>query len=149
MDMSFSFFMFLPLPLKIIAFVMGGFFWLGFNQVKEVEMEGAQVEKAQIEAHRVERAMPAPAQRPAAIVKQAQTVVILVNADGSFVVGGKKLTAEQLQKRVKAIVAAQPNCKVTLKADALTPHQMIVSGVELCKKAGAKNVSFAAKQAAP
>lgn len=140
--MSYTLFMALPLPLKILLLVGGGFMWFG---VRGVPVKEAQAEEPPM------RAMPAaPAAVPPEPAKVAKAaLVIAVNSDGSFTLNGEKLTDLQVQKKLKAIAAAQPDRSIVLKADALTPHQMVVSGLKLCKEAGVKNVSFATKPAAP
>jgi biopolymer transport protein ExbD len=99
----------------------------------------------QVEALEMVEAMPAQAKPRVA----PGGVVILVNVDGSFTVGGKKITEAQLQELLRARVAMTPNQAVVIKAAKQTPHQKVMSGLELCQKAGVKNVSLAAKPAAP
>lgn len=136
--MSFSFFFALPTPLKIVFFIVGGLFWVG-----------ARKEARPAQAQAVEEAVQPPKKVPEAPAKPAKAIVVQVNSDGSFILAGEKLTSEQLQKKLKALVTAKPNSRVVLKADALTPHQMVVNGLKLCQKAGIKRISFASKQATP
>ncbi len=140
MCISYSLFMFLPLPFKIITIVIGGFTFIGAKNKVEVQNQ-----KMQVEALEMVEAMPAQAKPRVAPVG----VVILVNVDGSFTVGGKKITEDQLHELLKAKVAMTPHQAVVIMAAKQTPHQKVISGLELCQKAGVKNVSLAAKPATP
>lgn len=140
MSMSYSLFMFLPLPFKIITIVIGGVFFVGVENRVDVQNQ-----KMQVEALEMVGAMPAQAEPRVAPVG----VVIVVNVDGSFTVGGKKITEDQLHELLRAKVTMTPNQAVVIKAAKQTPHQKVISELELCQKAGVKNVSLAAKLAAP
>lgn len=140
MSMSYSLFMFLPLPFKIITIVIGGVFFVGVENRVDVQNQ-----KMQVEALEMVGAMPAQAEPRVAPVG----VVIVVNVDGSFTVAGKKITEDQLHELLRAKVTMTPNQAVVIKAANQTPHQKVISGLELCQKAGVKNVSLAAKLAAP
>ena len=139
-----SLFIFLPAPLKIVVMI-GGFFTFAGMNVREVAPQGNAQNRAEA------RALVAPIPPVAApkIVKAAPVLLVTINSDGSFNVGDDKLTDVQLQKKIKALVTVQPALKVVIKSDALTPHQMVASGMKLCKKAGAKNVVFASKASKP
>ena len=52
-------------------------------------------------------------------------------------------------KELKAVAAVTPQRRIVIKADALTPYQMVVNAVKLSKSSGLTNVSFASKPAAP
>jgi biopolymer transport protein ExbD len=138
--MSYSLFMFLPLPFKIITIVIGGVFFVGVENRVDVQNQ-----KMQVEALEMVGAMPAQAEPRVAPVG----VVIVVNVDGSFTVAGKKITEDQLHELLRAKVTMTPNQAVVIKAAKQTPHQKVISELELCQKAGVKNVSLAAKLAAP
>jgi biopolymer transport protein ExbD len=144
----FSFFWLLPIPLKILAVVMGGFAFLGFKnaRVEAVQQMDAQIERKEaVEPVAPNLVVPV---KPA-VAQPAKKLVITVNSDGSFNLDGAKLTSAQLETKLKAISVANPGSSVSLRADALTPHQMVVSGVNICKKAGIINVTFASKVEKP
>lgn len=144
--MSFSFFLALPTPLKIAVVILGGFFWLGARNL-ELAPPPAPPAKQKADA-RVLEAVPAEPAKPVP-ARPAKALVVTVNSDGSFSLGGEKLTDAQLEARLRALVASHPGSSVSLKADALTPHQMVEGGMKLCKKAGIKHVTFASKAAKP
>jgi len=141
--MSTSLFLALPAPLKVVVILVGGLFFTG-------------VRRAQFPAQARQEARIVPADKPAKViaavpVKPAKALgsldlmMITVDSDGSYNVGGGKLTEDQLFKKLKATAAVNPEAKIMFKADALTPYQMVVSAVEISKKAGLNNMSFSAK----
>ncbi len=139
----------LPAPLKIVLIMFGGL------SLVKVRQEAAHMHQAQ--AARAEHAAPRAVREPvrelrAVPVRPAENaapLVITVNSDGSFAVAGAKLSEEQFVNRLKAMAAADPQRKIELKADALTPHQMVANAVKISKAAGLRHVSFAAKPEAP
>ncbi|MFK7911281.1 MAG: ExbD/TolR family protein [Akkermansiaceae bacterium] len=141
-SISLLFFMGLPLPLKIATLFLGGFFMAGQNVVDRVPIQQVQEDQAadKAEVRAVVRAHP---------VQPAKQITIMVNSDGSYNIGDEKLTAEQLGKKLKALAMTRPGSSVSLKADALTPHQMVANGMKLCKQSGITNVTFASKAAKP
>ncbi len=138
----------LPAPLKIVLIMFGGLSLVKVRQ-EAAHMHQAQAARAEHAEHaarepvRELRAVPV---RPA---ENAAPLVITVNSDGSFAVAGAKLSEEQFVNRLKAMAAADPQRKIELKADALTPHQMVANAVKISKAAGLRHVSFAAKPEAP
>lgn len=138
----------LPAPLKIVLIMFGGLSLVKVRQ-EAAHMHHAQAARAEHAEHaarepvRELRAVPV---RPA---ENAAPLVITVNSDGSFAVAGAKLSEEQFVNRLKAMAAADPQRKIELKADALTPHQMVANAVKISKAAGLRHVSFAAKPEAP
>lgn len=141
--MSFSLFLALPAPLKVVAILVGGLFFTGF---KRAQMPAQARQEVQIvPAEKPAKVIAAVLVKPAKPLGALGPVTITVNSEGSYNVGGGKLTENQLFKKLKAAAAVNPDVKILVKADALTPYQMVVSAVEISKKAGLKNVSFSAK----
>jgi|TARA_B110000908_G_C10215635_1_gene432646 biopolymer transport protein ExbD len=149
MESSFflTLFIALPAPVKIVLIVVGGFFYAGVKVDHRVEARA--IGAAPVPA----KPMLVPAQPiPAVPVKPAkgvQPLEIMVNSDGSYQLVGKKLTGPALVKELKAVAAVTPQRRIVIKADALTPYQMVVNAVKLSKSSGLTNVSFASKPAAP
>ena len=98
-----------------------------------------------------------PARKPAKAIeavpvnpgKEITPLVIMVNSDGSFSIAGKKLTEAALLKQLQSVAATHPDRKILLKADALTPYQMVVNAVKISRNAGLTRVSFSSKPSAP
>lgn len=134
-----SLFLLLPTPLKVLAIVGGGFFWLG---AKPMAVDPPVIEEAV-----PERVEPKPAQKRAEVVKpKVVAATITVESDGSFIWDGSKLTADQCEAKLRNMIAAGQQPEITLKANALTPHQMVQGAMKLCKKAGVKKVQFSANR---
>jgi biopolymer transport protein ExbD len=138
----------LPAPLKMALIVMGGV--IGGVRMNQVHVHQAHAaDAAPLEV--------VPARKPAKVVqavpvkpaKDIAPLVITVNSDGSFGMAGAKLSEEQLVQKLKAMAGTHPERKIELKADALTPYQMVVNAVKISKGAGLTNVSFASKPEAP
>lgn len=112
-------------------------------KVEHRAVAAAEVQEAKpVDRAKVKPVQPAPV-KPAGEVAKALT--IMVNADGSFEVAGKKLTEAQLIKNLKAEAQVNPKRRVLITADALTPHQVVVGAMKHCKAAGLTNISFATK----
>lgn len=142
----------LPAPLKIVLIMVGGLSLVKVRQ-EAAHMHHAQAARAEHVEHAAPRAVREPVRELRAVpvrpAENAAPLVITVNSDGSFAMVGAKLSEEQFVNRLKAMAAADPQRKIELKADALTPHQMVANAVKISKAAGLRHVSFAAKPEAP
>lgn len=65
-----------------------------------------------------------------------QELIINVDAEGRIILGGRTLTAEELQSRVSESVAANPEQKVTVRGDRDTAYANIIIVLDICKGAG-------------
>ncbi len=65
-----------------------------------------------------------------------QELIINVDAEGKIILGGRTLTAEELQSRVSESVAANPEQKVTVRGDRDTAYANIIIVLDICKGAG-------------
>lgn len=63
-------------------------------------------------------------------------LVINVTADGSIVVAGRTISAEDLQAIVEQAVEANPEQKVTVRGDRSVAYEGIVRVLDICKGAG-------------
>ena len=149
LSLSLFIFLALPAPLKIAAVMVGGLFFTGMK----VRHQGVEVHRHQpMEAPAERNAEPklvtpaVPAQKAVPALKPLE---VTVNSDGAYQLDGKKLTEAQLVKELKSTAKATPQRRLVIKADALTPYQMVVNAVKLSKGAGLTNVSFASKPASP
>lgn len=139
MNASFSFtflFLLLPAPLKVALVILGGF-WFTAGNVRKVEQ--AQAADAVGRAPAVKIAEPEVAER-AVPAKKAD--VIILQADGTYMFGGEKLTQAQFVKKLKTMAKVDPKRRVVLQADATLPHQKVVGAMKLCQDAGLSNIAF-------
>lgn len=74
-------------------------------------------------------------------------IVVDIAADGSVAVGKKKLTRDELSKRLADIAKVHKRQPVRLRGEAKCPYQTIVEIIDLCQKAGIWKTSFAAPEA--
>lgn len=65
-------------------------------------------------------------------------LVVNVDADGRAFVVGKPITDEDLGAMVKAAVAANPDQKVSVRADRTTAYANVARVLDICKGAGAQ-----------
>lgn len=63
-------------------------------------------------------------------------LVINVTAEGSIVVAGRTISAEDLQAIVEQAVEANPEQKVTVRGDRSVAYEGIVRVLDICKGAG-------------
>ncbi|MCP5537757.1 MAG: biopolymer transporter ExbD [Akkermansiaceae bacterium] len=154
-SITLSLFFALPAPLKIAAIVIGGLFFTGMrveqNAAEKVEVRAAEAVRDQAKVRPVpvipgQPVQPVPAQKAAEALAPLE---LTVNSDGSYQLAGKQLTEAQLAKELKAAATATPGRRLVIKADALTPHQMVASAVKLGKAAGLNHVSFTSKPETP
>ncbi|MFK7911282.1 MAG: ExbD/TolR family protein [Akkermansiaceae bacterium] len=138
-----------PLPLKVAAIFLGGFFFLGFKNVEVEKMEAVEEARAAEAAPkelRVRRMTVKPDPDAAQVVKYT---VIMVNADGSFKIGADKFNEVQLEKKLKSLLESKPGTGVILKADKQTSNQALENAAKLCKEAGIKNLRVPARALKP
>ena len=70
-----------------------------------------------------------------------QELVINVLEDGSFVLGGEVLAAEELAARLRATAESAPDTPVTIRGHRLARHEAIVTVMDACGLAGLTNLS--------
>jgi biopolymer transport protein ExbD len=70
-------------------------------------------------------------------------IILNVLVDGQLRVEGKTMDDDELAIRFKAVAAQYPGQAVRIRGDMNTKYQNIVRAVDLCRKSGISNVSFA------
>ena len=65
-----------------------------------------------------------------------QELIVNVDAEGQFIVGGRTLEAEALREMVTEAVKGNPEQKVTIRGDRAVAYASIVSVLDICKGAG-------------
>ena len=63
-------------------------------------------------------------------------LVVNVQSDGSMIVAGQPIAAEELRTLVTEAVGANPDQKVTVRGDRDATYSMIVRVLDICKGAG-------------
>lgn len=65
-----------------------------------------------------------------------QELIVNVDAEGQFIVGGRTLEVEALRELVTEAVKGNPEQKVTIRGDRAVAYASIVSVLDICKGAG-------------
>jgi biopolymer transport protein ExbD len=74
------------------------------------------------------------------------TLVIVVNREGHFFVGNNRVLGDDeatLQHAITAVAGASRDRPVLLRADAMTPHQAVVTAMDALGKLGFSHLSIA------
>ena len=82
-----------------------------------------------------------PAQAMPAEDKPA--LVIRITAADTLMLNGVQLTDQELIEKLRAAAAKDRNPKLTIKGDKDVKYQRIVDIIDLCRKAGLWDISFA------
>jgi biopolymer transport protein ExbD len=82
--------------------------------------------------------------------KEEQTKVInlTIDADGIYYVNNRQIINQKLSTLRKALVEAAGNTRQTpfiINADAKTPHQFVISALDIAAQIGFTRITFAAK----
>ncbi|GAA4005467.1 biopolymer transporter ExbD [Comamonas faecalis] len=75
-------------------------------------------------------------------------VIVSVAADGRYAVGKQTLSGRSADELVQAMAAAAPtgdagSAMVIISADALAPHQAVITVMEAARRAGLSHITFA------
>jgi len=65
-----------------------------------------------------------------------QELIVNVEAQGQIILSGRKISAEDLRGVIKEAVTANPEQKVTVRADRNTLYANVVTVLDICKGAG-------------
>lgn len=63
-------------------------------------------------------------------------IVINVNAQGGFIVGGQSISAPDLREMITSSVEINPEQKVTIRGDRNVAYEHIVTALDICKGSG-------------
>ena len=78
-------------------------------------------------------------QRNQAMANKAGDVVkINIRKSGAYVIMGKPVTEEMVEKTMKEAVAKKPGVKVLIRADKETKHLYVANILSICKSVGVK-----------
>jgi len=71
------------------------------------------------------------------LVVQPQQIFVNIDQDGSYFLGGKHLSADQLETALRELVANNPaNSSVKIRADHRSHCQMLITVMNLCNQVG-------------
>ena len=82
----------------------------------------------------------------AATEKSKKDLIIAISGDGELSVGDNKLSKDALKQKLQKSIADKKDLKVVVRASTKTTHQKVVEVLDICKKAGVINVSFATQK---
>ncbi len=91
--------------------------------------QGVKVELPEAEAKRVETG-------------EAETLVVTVDRSGKFYLDDKAIGRIDLQKKVRAILAQQPQTPVLIRGDRQVAYGVVVGAMVLLQQSGAKSVGL-------
>jgi biopolymer transport protein ExbD len=86
-----------------------------------------------------------PAAKSARTEEQAN-LIVAVTADGSVHTEGKRIDIRSLRARVQRFLADLPNGSVVVVADRETATGTTIRVLDICRLAGVKNISVAARK---
>lgn len=75
--------------------------------------------------------------------RQVGEIVVNIGRDGTIAVGGQTLTEERLTTILSRLALAYPGQAVILRADRRTEYDAVIRVLDLCRRSGVWNISFA------
>jgi biopolymer transport protein ExbD len=81
------------------------------------------------------------------VTAEANDVAVALLADGSLVLDGNRVTADELKKALDAVKAKNPQTLVIVQADEGVPHGKVVEVMEAAKAAGLSQLAIGVRQA--
>ena len=97
---------------------------------------------------KIERELPLKLPESAAAVrvrKSEDVLVVGVTKRGRFFLGDQAVTQAVLHERLRKVASADPEKRVRIDADRLTPFQYVVQVFDLCQFEGLRNVGVHTK----
>ncbi|MBI5362354.1 MAG: biopolymer transporter ExbD [Planctomycetes bacterium] len=83
-----------------------------------------------------------PAAQSASPAKSApDELVIDVRRDGAFVLRGRVLPKDELERELATVARANPRTPVTIRGDRLVHHEAVVAAMDACGIAGLANLA--------
>jgi biopolymer transport protein ExbD len=72
-------------------------------------------------------------------------IILNVQADGTIIVKGKKVTLEELESDLHQSVKRYADQVVRIRGDGVGPYQHVMSALSLCQKAGISKIKLDAR----
>jgi biopolymer transport protein ExbD len=82
-------------------------------------------------------------------VHSPNTIVINVNASGSYVINGEKYNADGLDQLLKKFRSLSKEQAVIIRADEKTYHKFIIETLDICARNNIQDISFATSEGQP
>jgi biopolymer transport protein ExbD len=76
-------------------------------------------------------------------IKQGQELIINIDSAGIISINNNELTLEALESVLDKIAGQQKGHPVIIRADRVTHFQAVISVLDICRKTGVYNISFA------
>jgi len=83
---------------------------------------------------------------------EVQPLQIVINASGDYFIGGQELVNNQLNTLVSALAKLSSGNKdlpLVIRADALTPHQAVITAMDAAAQLGLVRLSIATTRSSP
>ncbi|MBW1977035.1 MAG: biopolymer transporter ExbD [Deltaproteobacteria bacterium] len=77
--------------------------------------------------------------------QQKDKVTLIIDKSGLIYVGGKKIGARELMKKLKYLVIEKGLIQVVLQADKDVRHGVVVETMDIAKRAGVRSIVIAAR----
>jgi TolR protein len=90
-----------------------------------------------------------PKSRATTLTEPKKPVVISLNRDGEVFIGDERVNADELEPRLAALAAADPNRIVYVRSDKTNTYAQLMDALGLVNQAGFSKVSLVAEAAGP
>jgi biopolymer transport protein ExbD len=95
----------------------------------------------------VHRALPVDLPgAPGARIESREHVTVTVTRGGAIYLQGRDVTPEELRRDVRALLAADPQLRISLDADRRAEYGMAVQALDALRAAGATNVRLSVRK---
>lgn len=84
--------------------------------------------------------LPKPSNKP--VLERKEVKIVQVMADGSLRLNGAGISRDELESRLAAALARDPETPVVLKGDAAAPYEGVVAIIDLLGRVGVANVGL-------
>ena len=90
-----------------------------------------------------------PKSRASQLTEPKKPVIISLNRDGGVFIGDEPINADELEPRLAALAAEDPNRIVYVRSDKTNTYAQLMDALGLVNQAGFSNVSLIAEAAGP
>ena len=90
-----------------------------------------------------------PKSRASQLTEPKKPVIISLNRDGGVFIGDEPINADELEPRLAALAAEDPNRIVYVRSDKTNTYAQLMDALGLVNQAGFSKVSLIAKAAGP
>ena len=90
-----------------------------------------------------------PKSRASQLTEPKQPVIISLNRDGGVFIGDEPINADELEPRLAALAAEDPNRIVYVRSDKTNTYAQLMDALGLVNQAGFSKVSLVAEAAGP